>query len=90
MYVDRDGTVRQAGRHRTKGSARAAGQRVVEELIALGPQRQPPPGFENRMLDRVAVRHPGRRPARRRLRRLAFAAAMPAIAAAIALAMSVS
>ena len=63
---------------------------VADEMIALAPQREPPPGFENRVLERLAVRHPGRRPARRRLRRLAFAAAVPAIAAATALAMSVS
>src|SRR6185312_1607255 len=63
---------------------------VADEMIALAPQREPPPGFENRVLERLAVRHPGRRPARRRLRRLAFAAAVPAIAAASAIAMSVS
>jgi len=63
---------------------------VADEMIALAPQRQPPPGFENRVLERLAVRHPARRPARRRLRRLAFAAAVPAIAAASAIAMSVS
>jgi|SRR5215211_2072881 len=32
MYVDRDGAARQAGRFRTKGDARAASQRVVDEL----------------------------------------------------------
>src|SRR6185437_13887988 len=63
---------------------------VADEMIALAPQREPPPGFENRVIERLAVRHPGRRPARRRLRRLAFAAAVPAIAAASAIAMSVS
>jgi hypothetical protein len=63
---------------------------VADELIALAPEREPPPGFENRVLDRLDVRQPTRRPARRRLRRFAFAAAVPAVAAATALAMSIS
>ncbi|HEY2436283.1 MAG TPA: zf-HC2 domain-containing protein [Solirubrobacteraceae bacterium] len=63
---------------------------LADELIALAPQREPPPGFENRVLDRLDVRHPRRRPARRRLRRLAFAAAVPAVAVATALAISIS
>jgi hypothetical protein len=63
---------------------------LADELIALAPGREAPPGFENRVLDRLNARQPRRRPARRRLRRLAFAAAVPAVAAATALAMSVS
>jgi hypothetical protein len=63
---------------------------LADELIALAPQREPPPGFENRVLDRLDVRRPRRSPARRRLRRLAFAAAVPAVAAATAVAISVS
>ena len=63
---------------------------LADELIALAPQREPPPGFENRVLDRLDVRQPRHRPARRRLRRLAFAAALPAVAAATALAISIS
>lgn len=63
---------------------------IADELIALAPQREPPPGFENHVLDRLDARQRTRRPARRRLRRLAFAAAVPAIAAATAVAMSVS
>jgi hypothetical protein len=63
---------------------------LTDELIALAPGREPPPGFENRVLDRLNVRQTRRRPARRRLRRLAFAAAVPAVAAATALAMNVS
>jgi hypothetical protein len=63
---------------------------LADELITLAPQREPPPGFENRVLGRLDVRQPKRRPARRRLRRLAFAAAVPAVAAATALAMSIS
>jgi hypothetical protein len=63
---------------------------LADELIALTPRHEPPPGFENRVLDRLEVRRTRRRPARRRLRRLAFAAAVPAVAAATALAMSIS
>jgi hypothetical protein len=63
---------------------------LADELIALAPEREPPPGFENRVLDRLAIRQPRPRRATRRLRRLAFAAAVPAAAAAAALAMSVS
>lgn len=63
---------------------------LADELIALAPGHEPPPGFENRVLDRLAIRPPRPRPARRRLRRLAFAAAMPAVALATVLAMSVS
>ena len=63
---------------------------LADELITLAPQHEPPPGFENRVLDRLDVRQPKPRPARRRLRRWAFAAAVPAVAAATALAMSIS
>ena len=63
---------------------------LADELVALAPPREPPPGFENRVLDRLDVRQPARRPARRRLRRLAFAAIVPAVAAATALAISIS
>ena len=63
---------------------------LADELIALAPQREPPPGFENRVLDRLNVRQTRRRPATRRVRRLAFAAALAAVAAATALAMSAS
>jgi hypothetical protein len=63
---------------------------LVDELIALAPEREPPPGFENRVLDRIAVPQPRPRPARRRVRRLGFAAAVPAVALATALTMSVS
>jgi hypothetical protein len=63
---------------------------IADDLLALAPQHEPPPGFENRVLDRLAAPHQRRRPARWRLRRLAFAAAVPAVAAATALAMSVS
>jgi hypothetical protein len=63
---------------------------LADELIALSPEREPPPGFENRVLDRLAIRQPRPRPARRRLRRLVFAAAVPAIAIATAIAVSLS
>jgi hypothetical protein len=63
---------------------------LADELIALAPEREPPPGFESRVLDRLAIRQPTHRPARRRLRRLAFAAAVPAVAAVTALALSIS
>jgi hypothetical protein len=62
---------------------------VADELTALAPEHEPPAGFENRVLGRLATRRRPR-PARRRLRRIAFAAAVPAVAAATALAMSVS
>lgn len=63
---------------------------LADELLALTPEREPPPGFENRVLDRLAIRQPTPRPARRRLRRLAVAAAVPAVAVAAALAVSTS
>jgi len=61
-----------------------------DDLIALAPHREPPAGFESRVLDRIGVRHTKRRRPPCRLRRLALAAAVPAAAAATALAMSVS
>lgn len=63
---------------------------LADGLIALAPEREPPAGFENRVLDNLAIRPTRRPPARRRLRRLALAAALPAVAAATALAMSAS
>ena len=63
---------------------------VADELVALAPEREPPAGFENRVLGRLAARHAKPRPARRRLRRLALAAAVPAVVAATAVAMSIS
>ena len=63
---------------------------LADDLIALAPEHEPPPGFENRVLDRLDLRQRRRRPAPHRLRRWALAAAVPAVAAATALAMSVS
>jgi hypothetical protein len=63
---------------------------LADDLVALAPEREPPPGFENRVLAQLGVREKTRRPARRRLRRLAFAAAVPAAAATTALAISLA
>lgn len=63
---------------------------LADDLIMLAPPREPPPGFEKRVLGRIAVRNRRRRSTWRRLRRLSIAAAVPAVAAATALAMSVS
>jgi hypothetical protein len=63
---------------------------LADELIAVAPPREPPPGFENRVLDCLALRQARRRPGWPRLRRLVFAAAVPAVAAVTALAMSIS
>ncbi|HJS93801.1 MAG TPA: hypothetical protein VJ741_06025, partial [Solirubrobacteraceae bacterium] len=43
---------------------------LADDLIALAPHREPPAGFESRVLDRIGVRHTKRRRAPRRLRRL--------------------
>lgn len=61
---------------------------LVDDLIALAPRREPPPGFENRVLKRLGVRHGMRRHARRYLQRLSLGAAVVAASAATALAMS--
>jgi hypothetical protein len=63
---------------------------VTDDLIALAPRREPPAGFEGRVLGRLRAGHRPRRPARRHLRRLSFAAAVVAAAAATAVAMNVS
>jgi hypothetical protein len=63
---------------------------LADELIAISPQREPPPGFESRVLERLQVRPRKPRLAPRRLRRLALAAAVPAVAVATALVVSVS
>jgi hypothetical protein len=63
---------------------------LADELVALAPRREPPPGFENRVLDRLDIRREGRRPARRRFHRVALGAAVPAVAAATVLAMTVA
>jgi hypothetical protein len=57
---------------------------IADDLIALAPLREPPAGFEGRVLERLRVRHHPRRPARHRLRRLSFAGAVMAAVAATA------
>lgn len=58
---------------------------LADELIALAPQQEPPPGFENRVLRQTKPHRP-----RRRLRHLALVAVVPAIAAATALGIHIS
>ena len=60
---------------------------LADDLVTLAPLRDPPAGFENRVLTWVAPRQRRLRPAGRRIRRLAFAAALPAVAAVTALVM---
>src|SRR4051794_41811373 len=48
---------------------------IADEFIALAPEREPPPGFEARVLERLTARHAAARPPRLRRRRLRFAAA---------------
>ncbi|HYZ29006.1 MAG TPA: hypothetical protein VE570_08135 [Thermoleophilaceae bacterium] len=61
---------------------------VADDLVALVPPREPPAGFEDRVLGRLGLTHRRRRPARRHLRRLAFAGALAATVAATAIAVS--
>jgi integrase len=60
MYVDPDGTARQAGRFRTKGDARPASQRVVDELNRGGDDPGSTPSLLDFMDDwtRRFPRHP--------------------------------
>jgi hypothetical protein len=60
---------------------------VADELVALAPRREPPAGFDGRVLNRLDVRRAPRRP-RRRLRYLSFAAAVLAAAAVTAIVMN--
>ena len=57
---------------------------LADDLVALVPLRDPPAGFESRVLGRIAPRRTRLRPTRRRVQ-LAFAAALPAVAAVTAL-----
>jgi hypothetical protein len=64
---------------------------IADDLIALTPRREPPVGFEGRVLERLRVRQLPRRPARRRhLARLSFVAAVLGAAAATAIALTLS
>jgi hypothetical protein len=65
---------------------------VADDLLALVPEREPPAGFEARVLERLKAREVPARPPRRRrrLRQLAFAGAALAGAAAMAVALTLS
>jgi hypothetical protein len=63
---------------------------VADGLVALAPRREPPAGFEGRVLERLKVRQAPKRPARLGLRRLSFAAAVLGAAAATAIGMNLS
>jgi hypothetical protein len=56
---------------------------VADELVALAPRREPPAGFEDRVLGRLKFGDAPRRRTRRRFRRLTFAAAVVLAAAAV-------
>jgi hypothetical protein len=60
---------------------------VADDLVALAPEREPPVGFEARVLDRLRVPERPRPVRARALRRLSFAAAALAAAAATAIGM---
>jgi hypothetical protein len=60
---------------------------IADALVSLAPEREPPAGFEARVLERLAVRRAPARPRRLRLRRLGLAAAALAGAAAAAIAL---
>jgi hypothetical protein len=63
---------------------------IADGLLALVPEREPPPGFEGRVLDHLRAREAPRRPRRRRRRQLSFVAAALAGAAAMAVALTLS
>jgi Putative zinc-finger len=68
---------------------------ITDDLVALAPEREPPAGFEARVLERLAAARepaPVRRPRRLRLRGLGFggAALAGAAVAAVVLALSFS
>ena len=64
--------------------------RVADELIALAPEREPPAGFEARVLERLDVRKTPPRRVRPRLRRLRLPTAALAAAAATVVAMTLA
>ena len=59
---------------------------IADALVSLAPERQPPAGFEARVLERLSVRRAPARPRRPRLRRFGFAGTALAGAAAAAIA----
>jgi hypothetical protein len=63
---------------------------IADDLLALAPEREPPPAFEARVLERLTARHAPARPPRLRLRRLGFAGAVLAGAAAAAIAVTLA
>jgi hypothetical protein len=64
---------------------------TADELLALIPEREPPAGFEDRVLRRLnAVKAPPRRSRRLLLTRLSFAGAVLASAAVTAIALTLS
>jgi hypothetical protein len=64
---------------------------IADDLLALVPEREPPAGFEARVLARLrAGQAPARPSRRRRFRQLGFAAAALAGAAAMAVALTLS
>lgn len=63
---------------------------TADDLLDLAPWREPPAGFEVRVLDRLELRAGPRRRARPRLRRLSFAAAVLASVAATVIAMNLA
>jgi hypothetical protein len=63
---------------------------VADDLLAFVPEREPPAGFEARVLERVKARQAPARPPRRRLRRLSFAGAVVAAAAVTAALLTIS
>jgi hypothetical protein len=63
---------------------------ISDDLLTLVPEREPPAGFEARVLERLSPRRAPVRPLRRRLRRLSPAIAAVAAAAATAIALTLS
>lgn len=63
---------------------------VADELVALAPRREPPAGFEGRVLERLKVRRVPKRPVRLGVWRLSFAAAVLGAPAATFLGMNLS
>jgi hypothetical protein len=63
---------------------------IADDLLALVPEREPPAGFESRVLERVNAKRQPRRPLGSRLRRLSLAGAALAGAAGMAIALTLS
>ena len=63
---------------------------ISDDLLTLVPEREPPAGFEARVLDRLSTRQAPVRPLRRRLRRLSPAIAAVAAAATVAATLTLS